>query len=77
MGWRAQKNRSDDCYFCSVNIFGYNSKTKQVIVFPGSEPSQSIDDALQSSTEFNESQPCDNEFQCFPENVKPQCFTQD
>ena len=34
MVWREQKNRSDDCYFYSCNVKGYNSKRKQSISYP-------------------------------------------
>jgi len=86
MIWRERKNHSNDCYFCSINFSGYNSKNKKVIVYPNitsadrlvkhgpglpvPEPSQSIDDVLQFSPEFNESQPNDDEFQCSPENLR-------
>lgn len=91
MVWREQKNHSNDCYFCSIDVSGYNSKNKKVIVYPNltsadrpvkhgpglpvPEPPQSIDDVLQSSPEFSESQPSTDEFQC-PPNLKPQLFTQ-
>jgi hypothetical protein len=29
MHWREQKNHYDDCYFCMVNITGYNKKNKK------------------------------------------------
>ncbi|CAH2096329.1 unnamed protein product [Euphydryas editha] len=34
MIWREQKNHSDNCYFCSCNMKGYNSKRKQSISYP-------------------------------------------
>lgn len=34
MVWREQKNHSDDCYFCSINVKGYNSKWKRSISYP-------------------------------------------
>lgn len=93
MVWREQKNHSDDCYFCSIDVSGYNSRNKKVIVYPNlpsairpvghgpglpvPEPPQSIDDVLQSSEpESDESGPDDDEFQCSPENLEPQLFTQ-
>jgi len=82
-------NHSNDCYFCSIDVSGYNSKNKKVIVYPDCtsadrpvehgpelpvpEPPQFIDEVLQSSPEIYES---DDEFQCSPDNTKPQLFTQ-
>jgi hypothetical protein len=34
MVWREQQNHFNDCYFCTVNISGFSSKTKSVIVYP-------------------------------------------
>jgi hypothetical protein len=34
MVWREQQNHFDDCYFCTVNISGFSSKTKSVIIYP-------------------------------------------
>lgn len=33
MVWSEQKNQNDDCYFCSCNLKGYNSKRKQSISY--------------------------------------------
>jgi len=54
MVWREHSN---DCYFCSIDVSGYNSKNKKVIVYPNinsanwpglpvPKPPQSIDDIL-------------------------------
>jgi hypothetical protein len=29
MQWREQKNQNDDCYFCMVNVAGYNKRNKK------------------------------------------------
>jgi hypothetical protein len=34
MQWREQKNHYDDCYFCTINVTGYNKKNKKVIKYP-------------------------------------------
>jgi hypothetical protein len=34
MLWREQKNHYDDCYFCMVNLAGYNKKNKKGITYP-------------------------------------------
>jgi len=34
MVWREPKNHIDDCYFCMVNISGYNKKNKSNIIYP-------------------------------------------
>ena len=61
--WRKQKkNYSNSCYFCSIDVSGYDSKAEKVIVYPNlssanrpvkhvADPPQSIDDILQSSSE--------------------------
>ncbi|QQP57683.1 Uncharacterized protein FKW44_002754, partial [Caligus rogercresseyi] len=34
MIWREQKNHTTDCYFCSVDVKGFNSKNKRSISYP-------------------------------------------
>lgn len=34
MVWREPRNHTDDCYFCSIDITGHNSKNKKVISYP-------------------------------------------
>ena len=34
MQWREQKNHYGDCYFCMVNVTGYNNKNKKGIKYP-------------------------------------------
>lgn len=34
MVWREQKNHIDDCYFCSCDVKGFNSKNKHIIQYP-------------------------------------------
>ena len=34
MIWREQKNHVDDCYFCLVNVKGYNKRNKHKLQYP-------------------------------------------
>ena len=34
MVWRETKNHVDDCYFCLVNVKGFNKKNKQHLQYP-------------------------------------------
>jgi hypothetical protein len=34
MVWREPKNHIDDCYFCMINICGYNNKNKSKLIYP-------------------------------------------
>ena len=34
MVWREPRNHTEDCYFCSFNVQGFNSKNKKQIVYP-------------------------------------------
>ncbi|GBM67301.1 hypothetical protein AVEN_37081-1 [Araneus ventricosus] len=34
MIWRERINNSDDCYFCSLNVHGFNAKNRKIIVYP-------------------------------------------
>jgi hypothetical protein len=34
MQWRVQKNHYEGCYFCTVNIAGYNKKNKKGFKYP-------------------------------------------
>ena len=92
MIWRKQKNQLHDCYFCCIDVSGYYSKNKKVIIYPNvtsadrpvkqgpyfpvSMPPDDVDDVLQSSPEFSQSQPTDDDFQCTPDNLKPRLFAQ-
>ena len=39
MVWREPSNHSDDCYFCSCKVRGYNRKNKKSISYPENIPS--------------------------------------
>ncbi|GBM87998.1 hypothetical protein AVEN_185935-1 [Araneus ventricosus] len=34
MMWREQQNHTTDCYFCSVDVRGFNTKNKKSIFYP-------------------------------------------
>ena len=34
MIWQEQKNHVDDCYFCLVNVKGYNKRNKHKLQYP-------------------------------------------
>jgi hypothetical protein len=87
---REPKNHSDDCYFCCCDGKGYNSKNKEVILYP-TEPSFSFTSCCSwprctvpqpteiledASTNSSDSGGDDEEFQCYTESQSPQLFTQ-
>jgi hypothetical protein len=37
MVWREQRNHHDDCYFCLVNVKGYNRHKKRIMEYPNLE----------------------------------------
>ncbi len=39
MTWSETKNHSDDCYFCSCHVRGYNRKNQKLISYPDNIPS--------------------------------------
>ena len=61
---------------CLSTLTSADQPVKHGLGLPVPEPPQSNDDILQSSSEFGESQLSTNEFQCSPEYLKPQLFTQ-
>jgi hypothetical protein len=89
MIWKEPKNHSDDRYFCCCNFNGYNSKNKEVILYPnlpsalcpvvhGPEvavphPTEILEDA---STNSSDAGGDDVEFRCRTERQSPQLFTQ-
>ncbi|KAG5889812.1 hypothetical protein JTB14_025591 [Gonioctena quinquepunctata] len=76
----------------TIDVSGYNSKNKKGIVYPNPTsvdrpiehgpglpvpvPPESSDEVFQSSPEFDEIQPSDDDVKCSQENLKSQLFTQ-
>ncbi|KAL4709154.1 hypothetical protein ACJJTC_008082 [Scirpophaga incertulas] len=48
MIWREQKNHTTDCYFCSIDVKGFNTKNKKKISYP------SPDSAIRSVSHSSE-----------------------
>ena len=91
MIWREQQNHTDDCYSCSCDVKGHNSKNKKVIVYPNlcsairpvtHGPDISIPESPKTlaadcidSTDAD-AEDNDSEFSCDSECERSQLFTQ-
>ena len=40
MAWREQQNHHDDCYFCMVNLRGFNRYKRSTWEYPNLEPAR-------------------------------------
>jgi hypothetical protein len=83
------KNHSDDCYFCCCVVKAYNSKNKQVTLYPNlpsalrpvvqgpevpvPQPTDILEDASINSSDSGGN---DEEFLCHTESQSPQLCTQ-
>lgn len=91
MVWREQKNHSDDCYFCSIDVSGYNSKNKNLISYPNLQsalrpvphdehiPVPDPPETLQSLSMTSSDSECevpDAKSDCEFESIKPRLFEQ-
>jgi hypothetical protein len=85
---REPRNHSDDCYFCSYNVQGYNSKTRKENFYPNLPsaihpvphgpgipvPPEILEDThVDSDKEDTDS---DQDFQCDPCSTEPKLFSQ-
>lgn len=91
MIWREPRDHSDDCYFCSCNIQGYNFKNKREITYPNIESAlrpvphgpdipiplqpESLDDVLALSETESDNKSSDDNFEV-QDSSEPQLFSQ-
>lgn len=88
MIWREQRNHSDDCYFCSCDVTGYNTKNKKVISYPNLPsalrpvphspeiPVPLPPETLEDLPDSHDSTSGDQEFECDTGSQAPKLFTQ-
>jgi hypothetical protein len=92
MMWREQQNHTTDCYFCSVDVKGFNTKNKNKISYPNfhsairpvphsSEipvplPPSSLDDIQSDSKDGTILPPRDESSSDFSVGEGPQLFSQ-
>ncbi|GBL76983.1 hypothetical protein AVEN_12646-1 [Araneus ventricosus] len=86
MIWREPKNHTDDCYFCSCDVSGYNFKNKKNISYPNLQSSLRpvpydlgipvIPKNIEDISPDSDSESVDDNFQCDADNDAPQLFTE-
>jgi hypothetical protein len=88
MTWREPRNHSDDCYFCSCNVKGYNKKKGKDIFYPNLPsairpvphgpgiPVPVPPDILEDTPVDSDKDDADSDqdFQCDPSSTEPQLF---
>ena len=92
MIWREQQNHTTDCYFCSVDVKGFNTKNKKNISYPNldsairpvphsseipvPQPPSSLDDILSESEDEDTLPPQGESSSDFSFDEGPQLFSQ-
>ena len=91
MVWREPQNHTDDCYFCSCDLKGFNSKNKKSIIYPNVKsairpiphgpdlpipiPPNELENVLSSDSEQSAFESTDPDF-TFEAEQGPQLFNQ-